>query len=389
MARRRLESALEAGQTIDQGKSYPSRFTKVNVDFDIKLEPEVDGVFSLQYSFDGRLLAVGCGNGTIRLYNTAKGTKLPDLRKTRYGGYPIMCLRFHPKNPKILFAGTSEGQILSCDISDFITEDGKIVEDFTNIQVEKDERWHEVLQEKKDSMKNEINCLDFDYTLQRYATAGRDLSIRIYDANTNQLVSEYTGYDNTKDPTNQSTAGAGMRVFSLKWHPEYDDIFLTGGWDKHIKIWDARNNEGIRRTIHGPHLAGDSLDLKGNKILTGSWEGRTDALEIWNYSTDYTTDRKKRPQVVNFPAGAKGPFLYAAQFCDNDVVVAGGSGTNSAMAINAETNEVIGEVKFNHPVQAIDTVHGGRLFAVGAGAEHGNKRLSGETGLKLCRLTDH
>ncbi|WAQ97650.1 hypothetical protein MAR_030340 [Mya arenaria] len=324
MARRRLESALEAGQTIDQGKSYPSRFTKVNVDFDIKLEPEVDGVFSLQYSFDGRLLA---------LYNTAKGTKLPDLRKTRYGGYPIMCLRFHPKNPKILFAGTSEGQILSCDISDFITEDGKIVEDFTNIQVEKDEQ-------KKDSMKNEINCLDFDYTLQRYATAGRDLSIRIYDANTNQ-------------------------------------------------IWDARNNEGIRRTIHGPHLAGDSLDLKGNKILTGSWEGRTDALEIWNYSTDYTTDRKKRPQVVNFPAGAKGPFLYAAQFCDNDVVVAGGSGTNSAMAINAETNEVIGEVKFNHPVQAIDTVHGGRLFAVGAGAEHGNKRLSGETGLKLCRLTDH
>lgn len=78
---------------------------------------------------------------------------------------------------------------------------------------------------------------------------------------------------------------------------------------------------------------------QGNKILTGSYVGK-DSLQIWNYSTDYATDRKQRPQEVNFPAGEKGPFLYAAQFCDNDVVIAGGSGTNSAKAINTETNEV-------------------------------------------------
>lgn len=78
---------------------------------------------------------------------------------------------------------------------------------------------------------------------------------------------------------------------------------------------------------------------QGYKILTGSYVGK-DALQIWNYSTDYSTDRKNQPKVVDFPAGKNGPFLYAAQFCDNDVVVAGGSGTNSAMAINSETNQV-------------------------------------------------
>ena len=36
-------------------------------------------------------------------------------------------------------------------------------------------------------MKNEVNCLDFDYTYGRYATAGKDLSVRIYDASTNQV----------------------------------------------------------------------------------------------------------------------------------------------------------------------------------------------------------
>ena len=34
-----------------------------------------------------------------------------------------------------------------------------------------------------------------------------------------------------------------------------------------FQIWDARTNDGVRRTIHGPHLCGDALDLRVNKIL--------------------------------------------------------------------------------------------------------------------------
>ncbi|KAH3872444.1 uncharacterized protein LOC127868775 isoform X3 [Dreissena polymorpha] len=373
MARRRLELAIQAGQSIAKGKEYPEKFSRVSVDHNITLEKEVGGVYSLQYSFDGKFLAIGCGNGTIRLFDTATGVKLPDIRKSRYGGFPIMCLRFHPKNPSIIYAGTSEGQILSCDISDFV-HDGS-PHDLQHVQSDKDERWHEIIRERKGSAKNEINCLDFDYTYTRYATAGKDLSIRIYDAATNQELSEYTGYDNTKDPTEQQFSGCAQRVFALRWHPEHDDVFITGGWDRQLKIWDSRNHDGVRRTIHGPHICGDALDLKGNKILTGSYVGK-DALQIWNYSTDYATDRKQRPQEVHFPAGEKGPFLYAAQFCDNNVVLAGGSGTNSAKAINSETNEVLGEVKFDHPVQALDTVWGGRLFAVGDGGRS----------LKMCSL---
>ncbi|KAL4239912.1 hypothetical protein ACF0H5_000711 [Mactra antiquata] len=388
MARRRLEAAIQAGQTIAKGKSYPEHFSCISVDHDIKLEHEVDGVYSLQYSFDGKFLAVGCGNGTIRLYETATGKKAPDIRKSRYGGYPIMVLRFHPKNPNLIYAGTSEGQILCCDISDFVHE-GQV--DLSHIESDKDERWKEIIREVKEKPgvkaleKNEINCMDFDYTYTRFATAGKDLSVRIYDANTNQLVHEYTGYDNTKSPTELQQSGCAMRVFALKYHPEYDDIFVTGGWDRHLKIWDARSNDGVKRTIHGPHICGDALDLQGYKILTGSWVGGEDALQIWNYSTDYSTDRSKKPDIVPFPTGGKGPFLNAAQFCDNDVVIAGGSGTNSAMAINSKTHEVIGEVKFDHPVHAIDTTMGGRLFAVGdGGSSQGVSR--GVTHLKMCSL---
>lgn len=372
MAKHRLAEALRAGQTIEQGIDYPDKFSKVCVDYDLQLEKEAGGVYSIQYSFDGKLLAVGCGNGTIKLYETRTGKKLPDIRKTRYGGFPIMALRFHPKNNNHIYAATSEGQVLDCDISDFI-HDGNV--DLSHIDSDKNERWTEIIVEKKGSAKNEINCMDFDYTLTKFATGGKDLSIRIYDAKTNQLISEYTGYDNTKDPTDLQFSGCAERVFALKFHPKYDDIFVTGGWDRHLKIWDARAHDGVKRTIHGPQVCGDALDLKEYKILTGSYCGK-DALQIWNYNGDYGIRGKDKPKVVDFPAGDKGPFLYAAQFCDNDVVVAGGSGTNSAMAINTETNQVLGEVKFNHPVQAIDTALGGRLFAVG----------DGDRCLKMCSL---
>jgi hypothetical protein len=42
-------------------------FTKMSVDHTIMLENEAGGIYSLQYSFDGKFLAVGCGNGTIRV----------------------------------------------------------------------------------------------------------------------------------------------------------------------------------------------------------------------------------------------------------------------------------------------------------------------------------
>lgn len=374
MARRRLEEALQAGVSIGKGKSFPDRFSSISIDHDIKLEQECDGIYSLQYSFDGRYLAVGCGNGTIRLYETATGRKLPDVRKSRYGGFPIMVLRFHPKNPGILYAGTSEGQVLSCDVSEFV-DDGQH-EYKQTLESCKDERWTEIIREKKNGEKNEINCLDFDYTYTRYATAGKDLSVRIYDAGTNQLVTEYTGYDNAKDPTDWQASGNAMRVFALKYHPKYDDVFVTGGWDRQLKIWDSRaNNDPVKRTIHGPHICGDALDLKGYEILTGSYEGKKEALQIWKYSED----NNKPERNIDFPSNGKGAFLYAAQFCDNNVVLAGGSGTNSAKAINYETNEVLGEIKFQHPVHAIDCTAGGRLFAVGDGGNGGRS-------LKMCSL---
>jgi hypothetical protein len=69
--------------------------------------------------------------------------------------------------------------------------------------------------------------------------------------------------------------------------------------------------------------------------VTGSWV-QNNALQLWDFG--------EGALIKNIPfrheESDAGEFLYCAQFCDNDVVMAGGSGTSSVQAINYNTNKV-------------------------------------------------
>lgn len=48
----------------------------------------------------------------------------------------------------------------------------------------------------------------------------------------------------TNATSSMSVDKNSMRVFALKFHSEYDDIFVTGGWDNTLKV----GVEGFHRT---------------------------------------------------------------------------------------------------------------------------------------------
>lgn len=355
MARRVLEAAIKAGHAIDEGKQLPEKFTKVETLKELELDKYFGGVFALQYNFDGSLLAAGFRGGGIRLYNPLTGELIRELRANRHGGYAVMCMRFHPKEPNLLYAGTSEGHVYLYNVD---------TGDATHIITEK---------------ANEINTLDFCVDGFNFATAGKDLAVRVYMTKNNVLDKTYEGYKTNTELQGQSDLEPGntMRVYSLKFSPDNENIFITAGWDNHIKIWDVRTNDGIKRQIHGPHVCGDALDMREKHILAGSWCANH-ALQVFDYGEG------KLLQDIDFPA-KNGAFLYSAQFCDNNTVLAGGSGTNSAEALEVAPGPAKPKVTVNHiggaqmtkPVQAIDSANGGRLFAVG----------SGDNIIKLCALT--
>jgi len=339
MARRRLEAQYKCDKALERGIELKEDFTENTVKKEISVHHTYTGVYSMQFSPDTDLLAVGYGNGAVEIFNSTTGERISCVRKSRYGGLPIMCLRFNPIEPKVLLGAGSEGMVVACNLedqscTDFIRERG-----------------------------NEINTIDFSVDGMRCATAGRDLSIRIYDSTTGQLVREYEGYNPDTAAADRDLQGHGKRVFALKYHPEHEETFVTGGWDNCLKVWDSRSRDGVKRTIGGPHICGDGLDIEGYKVLTASWIS-TNSLQLWNYSTGQL---EQNIPVSN--CGGKGQFLYAAQFCDNDTVICGGSGICSAQAINYKTGELICNVKSSGAVQALDGTLGGRFFALGGMGE--------------------
>ena len=220
-------------------------------------------MYSLQYSPDGTLLAVGYGDSGIQLLSTETGKLDKELRKHKYGALPTMCIRFSPKESHLCFAGTSEGSVLACNVQD------------TSIC----EMVHE--------LNNEINCLDFSSDGTVFATAGKGRDVRIYDSVTSANVLTFAGYhvdSNVKD-----VDGHAKRVFAIKFHPEFNDVLMTGGWDEQVKIWDARCPSGLQRKVSGPFICGDALDIKGDLVLTGSWRAEN-ALQLWDFGSGELID---------------------------------------------------------------------------------------------------
>ncbi|CAM9158576.1 unnamed protein product, partial [Discosporangium mesarthrocarpum] len=127
---------------------------------------------------------------------------------------------------------------------------------------------------------DQFYALDYRRDGSVFAASGKNHTVRIYDETTKHevmILQGGTGYGTS------STPGHSNRVFALRFHHDDPEVLLTGGWDNTVQFWDMRVRHSVR-SIFGPHLSGDALDVCGNQVLTGSWRPK-DPLEIWDYGT--------------------------------------------------------------------------------------------------------
>jgi len=274
----------------------------------------------VRHSPDGKLLAAGCGDGAIRIYEKSSGELKYNLNVESKNQLPTTSIRFRP----------SSGRSKTKNVLLAVNADGSL------------DHWHVTSRRKIHTVEekdNQLLCVDYRYDGGQFATAGKDYSVRIYDEATKTKVAELAQSFGTGH-------GHSNRVFSLKYQPQSSNIVVSGGWDNTVQIWDLRVKSSVR-SIFGPHIAGDSVDICGDTILTGSWRPEN-VLQTWDLGTGKLF---KTIQWDENQSKASCCKLYTAQFSPSmtrpaKFICAGGSGSNEARIFEtSKGNALVGVIK--------------------------------------------
>ena len=306
------------------------------------------GIQCIRFDPGDKYIAAGCDDGSIRIFNvlTGKLVYILNQRQTAPSGeeekMPTTCVRWRP-------AGTSTR---TKNVLISVHADGSV------------QHWHTTSGKcihKLHSPYNQLYCVDFNESGTKFATAGRDLIVRVYDETTKQVAVEF-------EPGGSGSPGHSNRIFAVKFYKDDPNIVISGGWDNTIQIWDMREGCAVR-AIFGPHICGDALDIRNGEILTGSWR-ETEQLQNFTLSTGEcfsTIDWDGGVGLKRSPDPCK---IYSAQYSKHDnggMILAGGSKSNEARFFDSlNFNKPFAAIMdLPKPVFSVDFSYSGSMAALG------------------------
>jgi WD40 repeat protein/energy-coupling factor transporter ATP-binding protein EcfA2 len=211
-----------------------------------------DSIWCLAYSPDGKWLAYGGYYDTLKLWNRRKQHSR-SLQENRHAPVDyVMSIAFHPRQPGLLAAGDSSGQLKLWDISSMgegevpsigpiqqiegrendiiwcvkFSPDGKylatahrdgriVVRDGTTLEIRYTLAEH----------KGDVVCLDFSPDGRTLVSGSRDKTLRIWDMSQEPPVGQFFGRHNSL-------------VRTLCWSRDGKHL-LSGGSDSAVILWEA------------------------------------------------------------------------------------------------------------------------------------------------------
>jgi len=128
-------------------------------------------------------------------------------------------------------------------------------------------------------------------------------------------------------------------VFCVKYKGNDPNVILSAGWDNTIQVWDTRLNYAVR-SLFGPHVCGDGMDIRDNTILTGSWRPEKQ-IQMW----DFGTGKAIYEYTLKKSVSGYDTLLYGAQFNPSGTMYAtAGAGSNDGHVWMRDTHECVGNV---------------------------------------------
>ena len=112
-----------------------------------------------------------------------------------------------------------------------------------------------------------ISQLSFSPDGRQILGVGDDLTVRLWDAQTGQLLKVFQGHKAT--------------VQRASFSPDGQEI-VTASWDHTVRVWQIASGETTQILSHPDAVNSASFSPDGQHIATASWDGRA---RIWNRET--------------------------------------------------------------------------------------------------------
>jgi WD40 repeat protein len=203
------------------------------------LNEEPDRIITARYSPDGRHLAYFVRARTVKILELPRGNVVGEIGGISINGQPVA---FHP-NGKHLVVGRRNGTIVVRDL--------ETQRDAQSLTAVGEQLW-----------------VAFSPDGRYMATTGRELAIRLWDAQTYEPIAEL------------STPGMGA-PWCLSFSPD-GDLLACGTWDRAVDLWDLRTRQRVASLAGHTALVTDVAfaPVRGRPILASASNDAT--LKIWD-----------------------------------------------------------------------------------------------------------
>lgn len=278
-------------------------------------------IYSVALGDEKDIIASGYSNGEIHIFN-----KYYNLKVIQNSLDTILSLKLNPKNNQILLSVSSMGDVVHTHI-----DSAKKLSEF---RIEK----------------YIIKCMDFSSLNSKVAIGFAEGCINIYDDETQTL-------ENVIKKGTSFATGHINQIHSVVFDKNNRTKLISGGRDKRLMLWDLRNLECSAMVVE-PYILGDTLDIKGNYIIAGSYE-TSQGILLYD-------QRNLNKSIKNFRSDSK---IYVCKFSKNEnseIFAAGGYKRNSVKLYDINKSDYLSGIEGNYsPCYALDFSTNGSVFAYG------------------------
>ncbi len=291
-------------------------------------------VSSVSFSRDGKTLASGSDDKTIKLWNVETGQ---EIRTFKGHNSRVFSVSFS-RDGKTLASGSDDKTIKLWNV-----ETGQEIRTF---------KGHNSI----------VYSVSFSRDGKTLASGSDDKTIKLWNVETGQEIRTFKGHNGS--------------VFSVSFSPDGKTLATSSG-DNTIKLWNVETGQEIRTLSgHNSFVYSVNFSSDGKTLVTGSGDK---TIKLWNVETG---------QEIRTLSGHNS-FVRSVSFSSDGKTLATGSGDKTIKLWNIETGQEIRTFKgHNKPVSSVSFSSNGKTLATGSD-DKTIKLWNGSTGQAIRTLKGH